>query len=111
MLWFTETKYEEKLKTIWVAGIYNSVRFIIDDALMNSANPFVLLLYKKWIASPGLMKDTGGLGLVHWDDLEGWFGVGGGWGVQDGNTCTSMADACWWMEKPIQYCKVKKKLN
>ena len=25
-----------------------------------------------------------GLGLVHWDDPEGWYGVGGGRGVQDG---------------------------
>ena len=24
------------------------------------------------------------LGLVHWDDLEGWYGEGGGKGVQDG---------------------------
>ena len=24
------------------------------------------------------------LGLVHWDDLEGWHGEGGGRGVQDG---------------------------
>ena len=32
--------------------------------------------------------------MVHWDDLEGWYGEGGGRGVQDGNTCTSMADAC-----------------
>ena len=28
--------------------------------------------------------DTGSLGLVHWDDLEGWYGEGGGRGVQDG---------------------------
>ena len=28
--------------------------------------------------------DTGCLGLVHWDDLEGWYGEGGGRGVQDG---------------------------
>ena len=27
---------------------------------------------------------------------------------QMGNTCTSLADACWCMAKPIQYCKVKK---
>ena len=26
------------------------------------------------IASPGLMHDTGCLGLVHWDDPEGWDG-------------------------------------
>ena len=30
--------------------------------------------YKKQIASPGSMKDTGCLGLVHWDDPEGCFG-------------------------------------
>ena len=28
--------------------------------------------------------DTGSLGLVHWDDPEGWYGEGGGRGVQDG---------------------------
>lgn len=42
----TETKYEEKLKTTWISEIYISVRFITDDVLMNSANPFVLLLFK-----------------------------------------------------------------
>ena len=30
-----------------------------------------LISYKKLIASPGLMQDTGCLGLVHWDDPEG----------------------------------------
>ena len=42
------------------------------------------LSYVKWIASPGSTHDTGYLGLVHWDDLEGWDGEGGGKGVQDG---------------------------
>ena len=27
--------------------------------------------------------DTGWLGLVHWDDSEGWYREGGGKGVQD----------------------------
>ena len=40
--------------------------------------------YVKQIASPGSMHDTGCLGLVHWDDPEGWDGEGGGRGVQDG---------------------------
>ena len=31
-----------------------------------------IILYKKQIASPGSMQDTGCLGLVHWDDPEGW---------------------------------------
>ena len=30
------------------------------------------------------MHNTGCLGLVHWDDLEGWYGEGGGRRVQDG---------------------------
>ena len=43
-----------------------------------------IISYVKWIASPGSMQDTGCLGLVHWDDPEGWYGEGGGKGVQDG---------------------------
>ena len=39
---------------------------------------------KKRVASPGSMHDTGSLGLVHWDDPEGWYGEGGGRRVQDG---------------------------
>ena len=27
---------------------------------------------KKRVANPGSMHDTGCLGLVHWDDPEGW---------------------------------------
>ena len=42
-----------------------------------------IISYKKGIASPGSMQDTGCLGLVHWDDPEGWYGEGGGRGVQD----------------------------
>ena len=30
------------------------------------------------------MQDTGCLGLVHWDDPEGWYREGGGRGVQGG---------------------------
>ena len=43
-----------------------------------------IISYKKRIASPGSMQDTGCSGLVHWDDPEGWYGEGGGRGVQDG---------------------------
>ena len=39
-----------------------------------------IISYKKRIASPGSMQDTGSLGLVHWDDPEGWYGEGGGRG-------------------------------
>ena len=45
-----------------------------------------IISYVKRITSPGSMHDTGCLGLVHWDDPEGWYGegrwVGGsGWGT------------------------------
>ena len=43
-----------------------------------------ILSYVNRITSPGLMHDTGCLGLVHWDDPEGWDGEGGGREVQDG---------------------------
>ena len=43
-----------------------------------------IISYMKSIASPGSMHDTGCLGLVHWDDPEGWYGEGGGRRVQDG---------------------------
>ena len=42
-----------------------------------------MLSYKKQIASPSSMHDKGSEGLVHWDDPEGWYGEGGGRGVQD----------------------------
>ena len=43
-----------------------------------------ILSYVKWINSLGSMHETGCLGLVHWDDPEGWDGEGDGKGVQDG---------------------------
>ena len=43
-----------------------------------------IISYKKQIASPSSMHDTDCLGLVHWDDPEGWNGEGGGRRVQDG---------------------------
>ena len=42
-----------------------------------------IISYMKRIASLGSMHDTGCLGLVHWDNPEGWYGEGGGKGVQD----------------------------
>ena len=64
-----------------------------------------ILSYVKQIASPGWMHEIGCLGLVHWDDPEGWDGEGGGWGFRM-NTCTPMVDSCQCMAKPIQYWKV-----
>ena len=49
----------------------------------------------KQVASPGSMHDTGCLGLVHWDDPEGWYGVGeerGGFRM--GNKYIPVVDSC-----------------
>ena len=43
-----------------------------------------IISYMKRIASPGSMHVTVCLGLVHWDDPEGWYGEGGERRVQDG---------------------------
>ena len=43
-----------------------------------------IISYMKRVAGPDSMHDTGCLGLVHWDDPEGWNGEGGGRRVQDG---------------------------
>ena len=37
-----------------------------------------IISYKKRITSLGSMQGAGCLGLVHWDDPEGWCGEGGG---------------------------------
>ena len=47
----------------------------------------------KQVASPGSMHDTGCLGLVHWDDPEGWYGEGGGRRVQDGEHMYTCGDS------------------
>ena len=43
------------------------------------------------------MQDTGSLGLVHWDDAEGWYGEGGGrWGSGLGTRVHP-----WWMHVDV----------
>ena len=53
---------------------------------------------------PSWISKTGCLGLVHWEDPEGWYREAGGLGM--GNTCIPVMDSCWCMAKPIQYCKI-----
>ena len=57
------------------------------------------------------MHDTGCLGLVHWDDLEGWDGEGGGRGDQDGERMYTHCrfKLMYGKTKTILYCKVKLK--
>ena len=59
-----------------------------------------IISYMKQIARPSSMHDTGCLGLVHWDDPEGWYGEGDGMaremggGFRMGNTCIPVVDSC-----------------
>ena len=64
-----------------------------------------IISYTKQVASPDSMHDTRCLGLVHWDDPEGWYGEEGG-GFRMGNTCMPVVDSFRFMAEPIQYCKV-----
>ena len=52
------------------------------------------------------MHDTVCSGLVHWDDPEGWYGEGGGSGVQDWEHMYTRGGFMLMYAKPIQYCKV-----
>ena len=67
-----------------------------------------IISYMKLVTSPGSMHDTGCLGLVHWDDPEGWYGEGGGRRVQGWRTRVYL----WWIHVDIwqnQYNIVKLK--
>ena len=65
-----------------------------------------IISYKKRITSPGSIQDAVCLGLVHWDEPEGWYGEGRRRGFRMGNTYIPVADSCVCMAKLIQYCKV-----
>ena len=55
----------------------------------------------------GSMHETGGSGLVHWDDLEGWDGEGDGMGGSGWGTHVHpwLIHVNVW-QKPLQYYKV-----
>ena len=65
-----------------------------------------IISYIKRVASSGSIHDTGCLGLVRWEDPEGWYGEGGGRRVQDGEHMYACGGFIRWMAEPIQYCKV-----
>ena len=65
-------------------SILDSVGEVEAGMIWENGTETCIISYMKRIASPGWKHDTGCLGLVHWDDPEGWYGEGGGRGVQDG---------------------------
>jgi len=67
----------------------------------------------KRVTSPGLMHDTGCLGLVHWDDAEEGYGEGGGRRVQDGErmyTCGRFISIFGKTNTILESLKIKKKI-
>ena len=72
-----------------------------------------IISYMERVARPGSMHDTGCLGLVHWDDPEGWYGEGGGRRVQDGEhmyTCGGFIDIWQNQYNSVKFKnKIKKK--
>ena len=52
------------------------------------------------------MHDTGCLGLVHWDDPEGWYGEGGGRRVRDGEYMYTHGRFMSMYGKATTICKV-----
>ena len=73
-------------------GVHVSLSLLVSSVCMPSSGGKIwendietrIISCMKRVASPGSMYDTGCLGLVHWDDPEGWYGVGGGRRIQDG---------------------------
>ena len=62
-------------------GLYGRGKggMILETSIETCALPYV-----KQITIPGSMDEMECSGLVYWDDPEGWDGVGGGRGAQDG---------------------------
>ena len=89
---------EEELK-----NILTRVKEESEKAEENGIETYKISCMKR-VASPGLIYDTWCLGLVHWDDPEGWYGEGGGFRM--GNTCIPVVDSFRYLAKLIQFCKV-----
>ena len=83
-------QYNQELCLIPVKGVtfekeqYDSVAEGEGRKIWENGIETCIISCMKRVASPGSMHDTGCLGLVHWDDPEGWYGEGGGRRVQDG---------------------------
>ena len=57
-----------EIKIVWINVLF------ADDG---SVTETLMTLKKFFIKLPGLLQDTGCLGLMHWDDPEGWYWEGG----------------------------------
>ena len=65
---------DSKRDTDVINSLLNSVAECEGGIIWEKGIETCKLSYVKRIASPGSMQDIGCLGLVHWDDPEGWDG-------------------------------------
>ena len=72
------------MRYVTIGSRRNNVVLIHYSKTPLCGNVLILTTDQKRVASPGSMHDTGCLGLVYWEDPEGWNGEGGGRRVQDG---------------------------
>jgi len=79
------TLYTRQQKRHWcINSLLDSVGEGEGGMIWENGIEICIISYMKRVTSPGLMHDTGCLGVVHWDNPEGWYGEGGGRRVQDG---------------------------
>ena len=76
--------YETAKETLMYRSLMDSVGEGEGGKVWENGSETCILSCMKQITSLGSMHDTGCLGLVHWDDPEGWYAEGGGRRVQDG---------------------------
>ena len=74
----TITLYTRQQKTLMYRTVMDSVGEGEGGKIWENGIETCIISCMKRVASPGSMHDTGCLGLVHWDDSEGWYGEGGG---------------------------------
>ena len=104
-LWFMYAS-----KTIFIPK-YRNINFCFNNSFKswNKWRKGNMIKKNTLVASPGSMHETGCLGLVHWDDPEGWCGEGGGFRM--GSTCIPVADSFWCLAKLIQCFRFKNKIK
>ena len=89
-------------------SLLDSVGEVEGGMIWENGSETCIISYKKQIASLGSMQDTEFLGLVHWDNPEGWYGergCGGGCGSEVGTYVHP-----WWIHVDVwqnQYSIVK----
>ena len=75
---------------VFLSGLLHSLKglkqckYYLNRMIWENGIETCIISYMKRVASPGSTHDTGCLGLVHWDNPEGWYGEGGRRRVQDG---------------------------